>query len=246
MLPFLLISSGVWAQPKPDEILTQLDQSYYYPQNHGLEKLTARIQWEQLDPTSGKYWRNPDFIFAWDREGGREIRDFKLAKDENLVTMSRDGELEKQIQIYGELIIPLTLKQKFAHYHGKLNKVGRSKTRLLYHSDSLKEQIESYSLLVSMKDMFIEEIRFEQNLDPRKVSGSFRYQKRGDKWVAVESWSSFAIGGLNYQETSNYHYKKFDGIWLVHRIDQTVKQDGQIIQSHRFKVLDVATDFSRN
>ena len=40
--------------------------------------------------------------------------------------------------------------------------------------------------------------------------------------------------------------QKINNIWLVHRIDQTLKQDNRIFQSHRFKISDVRTAISEN
>jgi hypothetical protein len=55
LILFCLIgTSNVWAQSEADEILSKLDQNYYYPQHdNGLEKVTARVQREQLDIASG-------------------------------------------------------------------------------------------------------------------------------------------------------------------------------------------------
>ena len=67
----------------------------------------------------------------------------------------------------------------------------------------------------------------------------FRYKKLDGKWVVAESKSRFTMDELDYQEKSTYRYKKFDEIWLVHRIDQVLKQGNKIVQSHRFKITDV-------
>ncbi len=188
---------------------------------------------------SGKFLRNPDFKFTWQKVGSSESRKFKLVGNPDQYSIARKIELENQISNYGELIVPLTLRQKFSGYSGQLEKVIGDKLRLYYQSNSSAENIEKYSLLVDRKKLKIDKIRFTQHTSPRKVNGTFRYEKLGDKWVIAESHSSFKMGGLNYREVSLYRYKKIDDIWLVHRIDQTLKQDNQIFQSHRFKILDV-------
>ncbi len=73
----------ILTQLELDEILTQLDKNYYYPQQTGLSKLRARVQWQQLDVASGsgKFLRNPDFMFTWKVSGYEEIRDFEFAGD---------------------------------------------------------------------------------------------------------------------------------------------------------------------
>ncbi|MBT5472194.1 MAG: hypothetical protein HOK41_16440 [Nitrospina sp.] len=188
---------------------------------------------------SGKFLRNPDFKFIWQRVESSESRKFELVGNSDQYSISRKFELENQISNYGELIVPLTLRQKFSGYRGQMKKVIGDKLRLFYQSDSSAENVESYSLLVDRKNLKIEKIRITQHTSPRKINGTFRYEKRGDKWVIAESHSSFKMGGLRYQEISLYRYKKIKDIWLVHRIDQTLKQDNQIFQSHRFKILDV-------
>jgi hypothetical protein len=240
---------NIWAQSKADEILSKLDQSYYYPQqDNGLEKVTARVQWEQLDVASGsgKFLRNPEFEFTWKNDGATGRRDFELIGNERDYSIKRKFELKNQIKNYGELIIPLTLKQKFAHYRGVIKKMPGGWARLLYKTDSMEKQVESYNLLVNMNAVKVDKIRFKQRSAPRKVNGVFRYEKVGGKWAITESRSNFTMGELEYKETSNYRYKKFGDIWLVHQIDQVLKQDNRIFQSHRFKILDVRASFSGN
>ena len=75
------------------------------------------------------------------------------------------------------------------------------------------------------------------------MNGTFRYEKLDGKWVIAESKSHFTMGEFDYQEKSTYRYKKFDEIWLVHRIDQVLKQGNKIVQFHRFKITDVRKTF---
>ena len=114
LILFCLIgTSNVWAKSEADNILSKLDQNYYYPQhNNGLATVTARVQWEQLDVASGsgKFLRNPEFEFTWENDGANGRRDFKLIDDERGFSINRKLELKNQIKNYGELIIPLTLK----------------------------------------------------------------------------------------------------------------------------------------
>jgi hypothetical protein len=240
---------NVWAQSEADEILSKLDQAYYYPQHeNGLEKVTARVQWEQLDVASGsgKFLRNPEFEFTWKNDGTNGKYDFKLIDDERGYSIKRKFELKNQIKNYGELIIPLKLKKKFSQYHGVTKKMAGGWARLLYKTDSMEKQVESYNLLVNVNDLKVDKIRFKQRSAPRKVNGVFRYEQVGGKWAITESRSNFIMGELEYKETSIYRYKKFGDIWLVHQIDQILKQDNRIFQSHRFKIFDVRTTYSGN
>jgi hypothetical protein len=250
LILFCLIgTSNVWAQSEADKVLSKLDQSYYYPQhNNGLATVTTRVQWEQLDVASGsgKFLQNPEFEFTWENDGVNGRRDFELIGDDRGYSISRKFELKNQIKNYGELIIPLKLKQKFANYRGAIKKMAGGWARLLYKTDSMERHVESYNLLVNMRNFKVDKIRFKQRSAPRKVNGLFRYEKVSGKWAVTESRSSFTMGELEYKETSTYRYKKFGDIWLVHQIDQVLKQDNRIFQSHRFKILDVRTTFSGN
>ena len=276
--------NNAWAQPGADEILIQLDKNYYYPQQTGLSKLRARVSWEQLDVASdsGIFLRNPDFIFSWMDNGGVETRDFKIAGDPDKYSEERKLELESQIKNYSELIIPLTLMQKFSSYSrscysskcSELAQWGKKRERLILSTDPDDESATSYFLVIDKKEMKIDKIIFKQPPDPDKqqsapdkqqsapdkqqsapykVNGTFRYEKLDGKWAIAESKSRFTMGELDsqekstgelaYQEKSTYRYKKFEEIWLVHRIDQVLKQGNKIVQSHRFKITDVHNTF---
>ena len=266
LISFFLIGmylNNAWAQPGPDEILIQFDKNYYYPQQTGLSKLRARVSWEQLDVASdsGIFLRNPDFIFSWMDNGGVETRDFKIAGDPEKYSEERQLELESQIKNYGELIIPLTLMQKFSSYSrscysskcSELAQWGKKRKRLILSADSDDESVTSYFLVIDKKEMKIDKINLKQQSAPYKVNGTFRYEKLDGKWAIAESKSRFTMGELDsqekstgelaYQEKSTYRYKKFEEIWLVHRIDQVLKQGNKIVQFHRFKITDVRKTF---
>jgi len=245
--------NNAWAQLGADKIFTQLDKNYYYPQRTGLSKLRARVSWEQLDVASGseKFLRNPEFMFSWIDNGWIGIRDFKITGDSDKYSLERKLELESQIKKYGELIIPLTLMQKFSRYSrscysskcSELTKWGKKRERLTLRADSDDKSVTSYFLVIDKKEMKIDKIELKQQSAPYKVNGTFRYEKLDGKWVITESKSRFTKEELDYQEKSTYWYKKFDKIWLVHRIDQVLKQGNKIVQFHRFKITDVRKTF---
>ena len=137
----------------------------------------------------------------------------------------------------------LSLDSKFSIVLGGLGLIGKAVVKELLRADSDGESVTSYHLTIDKKEMKIETIRFKQRFDPHEVSGMFRYEKLDSKWVIAESKSRFTIDELDYQEKSTYRYKKFDEIWLVHRIDQVLKQGKKIVQSHRFKITDVRKTF---
>ncbi|MEK9629146.1 MAG: hypothetical protein VW455_08990 [Nitrospinota bacterium] len=233
------------AESKADEVLDKLDQGYYFPQESGLTKLKARIQWEQLDVASGsgKFLRNPDFIFQWMKNSGAGIRNFKILADKSKYSAKRRFELKNQIENYGEMIIPFTLKQKFSSFRSRLGEKARGRLGLLLKPESSDQSVVSYHLLINEADMKIETIRFRQRSAPYKVSARFNYEKLDGKWIISESNSRFSMGELDYDEKTTYRYKKFGDIWLVHRIDQILKQENTIFQSHRFKISDVRATY---
>lgn len=245
VLLFFCLATNSWAESGLGKILTKLDENYYYPQKYGVNQITAKIEWGQLDVVSGsgKFLRNPDFRFIWKKEGG--IRQFEITGQEDQYSIKRKFELKNQIQNYGELIIPLTLREKFAHYRGEILKKSGGRVGLVYKRDSTDESVSRYHLLVNKRKMMIEKIRFKQRSAPYKVSGVFRYDRLDGKWIIAESESRFSMGELDYLEKSAYRYKKIGNIWLVHRIDQTLKQGNRTFQSHRFKISNVRVEFSQ-
>ena len=151
--------------------------------------------------------------------------------------------------------------QKFSRYSrscysskcSELTQWGKKRERLILSADSDDESVTSYFLVIDKKEMKIDKINLKQQSAPYKVNGTFRYEKLDGKWAIAESKSRFTMGELDsqekstgeldYQEKSTYRYKKFDEIWLVHRIDQVLKQGNKIVQFHRFKITDVRKIF---
>ena len=76
------------------------------------------------------------------------------------------------------------------------------------------------------------------NLDINFINNSIIDEPEGELDSQEKS-----TGELAYQEKSTYRYKKFEEIWLVHRIDQVLKQGNKIVQFHRFKITDVRKTF---
>jgi len=228
-LIFLAIGT-VWGQ-SVNSVLSELDQNYYYPQKQGLKSVSARVQWEQLDVASGsgKYLRNPDFIFTWQANSNEGLGKFSLAKEQE---GDRFRELIRQINPFRELIIPLTLEQKFFNHEGRVQKGDK----LLVRLNSKTESGGTYKLLVDPKEWVIRKLRLEQTHSPEDVKGEFRYIKLADKYAITESLSRFEVKGQQYMEVTQYKYKKIAGIWWVHRIDQTLKRGGQVMQNYVFKL----------
>jgi hypothetical protein len=232
-LSFVFLFVGpAWGQSF-HKTLSKLDQNYYYPQSQGLKSLSARVQWEQLDVASGsgKFLRNPDMIFSWKANSAKGVGEFELAKGQN---EDRFEDLAQRVSPFREMIIPLTLIQKFSTYEGKVQKMKRDKLMIKLSPKSDSSLV--YKLIVDTKDAVIRNVRFQQSRSPERVEGEMSYSKLDGKFAISESRSRFEVGGQEYVEVTRFKYKKVMGIWWVHRIDQTLKQDGYTLQTYVFKL----------
>lgn len=227
-----LLISPAWGQSL-SSVLSRLDQNYYYPQKQGLKSLSARIHWEQLDVASdsGKFLRNPDFNFIWKMDD--RLGRFELAEGHEHLSGDQAQELTQQISQFSEPIVPLTLQQKFANFTGKVHAMAKNKLIIRLSQVSSDQD---YKLLVDTKEWVIRKLRFKQSRAPKNVEGEFSYMKIGGKPAISESRSRFAVDGREYSEVTSYTYKKNRGIWWIHRIDQTLKQEGHVIQTYVIKL----------
>ncbi len=241
-IPFLLAlffagmtTSPVWCQPF-QSVLAELDKNYYYPQNQGVKSFSARVQWEQLDVASGsgKFLRNPDFVFFWNVKSEGGLGRFRLREGPG--SGDRYQELGQQISPFREAIIPLTLEQKFLDFEGQVRSMGEN--QLLVKLNPRAGADLGYQLLIDTKDQVIKKLRYEQNNSAKNVEGQFRYLKLDDKLAISESRSRFKLQGQEYFETTRYTYKKVEGIWWVHRIDQTLKREGLVLLTYILKLSD--------
>ena len=233
LLVGILISSA-WGQSL-NSVLSRLDQSYYYPQKQGLKSLSVRVEWEQLDVASGsgKFLRNPDFNFIW--KAGSRLGRFKLAEGQEHLSEERVQELTQQISPFSEPIIPLTLQQKFSSFAGKVH--ASEKNKLVVGLTQVSSD-QDYKLLVDAKEWVVRKLRFKQSRSPQNVEGEFSYLKLGGKPAISETRSRFEVDEREYLEVTHYTYRKFQGVWWVHRIDQTLKQDDHVLQRYVIKLSD--------
>ncbi len=231
----LLISSA-WGQSL-NSVLSKLDQNYYYPQKQGLKSLSARVQWEQLDVASGsgRFLRNPNFNFTW-RADSFGLGNFELAAGQEHISKDRFKEVVQKIRPFRESIIPLTLKQKFSDFQGWVDEMDGGK--LIVKLTSKIDSQQSYKLLVDSKAWVIRKLRFQQLHTPQRVEGEFRYTKLDGKLAISESRIRFEIDGQEYNEVTSYKYKKVRGVWWVHRIEQTYKEEDHIVQTYVLRLSD--------
>jgi hypothetical protein len=229
-----LIISSAWAQPF-QSILSKLDQNYYYPQVQGLNKLSAQVQWEQLDVASGsgKFLRNPDLIFSWQKSSSDGLGEFRLAQKQD---EERFEKLVQHIGPFREMIIPLTLMRKFSSFKGDVHKTKNGK--LVVKLSPPNNSSLNYKLLVDSKEAVIKKVRFKQSRSPENVEGEMSYLKLDGKYAISESRSTFEIKEQKYSEVTRFKYKEVDGVWVVHRIDQTLKQEDYVLQTHVIKLSD--------
>ncbi len=231
----ILISSA-WGQSL-NSVLSKLDQNYYYPQSQGLKSLSVRVQWEQLDIASGsgKFLRKPDFNFIWKLGSPSGLGRFELAEGQEHLSGDLVQALIQQISPFSEPIIPLTLQQKFSSFAGKVHKMERNK--LVVELTQVSSD-QDYKLLVDAKEWVVRKLRFKQSRSPQSVEGEFSYLRLEGKPAISETRTRFEVDEREYLEVTRYTYKKFKGIWWVHRIDQTLKQEGHILQTYVFKLSD--------
>ena len=105
---------------------------------------------------------------------------------------------------------------------------------------------QNYKLLVDSKNFVIRKVRFQQSRSPEIVQGEMSYLKLDGKFAISESRSRFEVKGLKYVEATRFRYKKIKGIWWVHRIDRTLKQDDIVLQTHIFKLSNFQPILSSN
>jgi|TARA_B110000881_G_scaffold98784_1_gene86904 hypothetical protein len=233
LLVGILISSA-WGLSL-DSVLLKLDQNYYYPQKQGLKSLSVRVQWEQLDVVSGsgKFLRNPDFNFIW--KGGSQLGRFELAEGQEHFSEDRVQELSLHISPFSEPIIPLTLQQKFSSFAGKVHATKKNKFVVGLTQVSSDQE---YKLLVDAKEWVVRKLRFKQSRSPQNIEGEFSYLKLEGKPAISETRTRFEVDEGEYLEVTRYTYRKSKGIWWVHRIDQTLKQDDHVLQRYVIKLSD--------
>lgn len=228
---FVNVVIPAWGQSFPS-VLTKLDQNYYYPQNQGVRGVSAQVQWEQLDVDSGsgKFLRKPDLKFTWRANFDNGLGNFTLAKGQS--DSSQDW--AQEIAPFRELIVPLTLKQKFTGFEGRVNKLKKNSIVVKLSPRSGLDL--SYSLMVDAKRWVINKLRFQQSRAPEKVEADLRYLKLGTMQAIFESRTQFEVSGEKYKETTRFTYKKVKGIWWVHRIDQTLKIEDHVLRTYVVKL----------
>ena len=240
ILLFSVLQSSAYCLESAGQILKELDAHYYYPQKQGLQKLSVRMEWEQLDviTDSGRYLKNPPVDFFWEKSptGSRSV--FKLADRFFEVSEERKRELLNTLENYKEIVIPQTLEEKMDNYKGRI-KVARKQKRLLeFFSRNAGADIKKYSLMVDLDPKNVRKIIIKRKDAPFEVESDIRYTRKDVKWLIAESRSKFRVGEMKYQETTEYVYRRAGKLWLVGKMSQTLKMDDRVLQSFIFRFRD--------
>ena len=233
-----LFPSASLAQSKIEQLLNKLDDHYYYPQNKGLIRISSQLEWEQENIISEEklITKKPDFIF----EG--KLNDKTFEKKVKPASSTKNTSSEKITQDivflnnYLDMFLPKTLREKFVRHKGKIGSRIGSETKLLFKKIESIEDFNDYELFIEEKKWRISKVIVRQNKEPKKMEGEFIYSQKDGKWVVDETISLYKINGKEYIEKTKYKYTRSKSIWLVYKINQSVKPDGYTILTNKFKL----------
>jgi hypothetical protein len=247
LLPFFAVillstvfQSSAYCLESAGQILDELDTHYYFPQKQGLQKLSVRMEWEQLDVVtdSGMYLKNPPVDFFWENSPAGSKSVFKLADRSFEVSKERQQELLNTLENYKEIVIPQTLEEKMANYKGQIKVVKKQKRLVEFVSRKAGADIGKFGLIVDLGLKNVRKIIIERKNAPFQVESDIRYSQKDGKWLIAESRSKFRVGEMKYQETTEYVYRRAGKFWLVGKMSQTLKMDNRVLQSFIFRFRD--------
>ncbi len=234
---FAAVSS---AQSKVEQLLNKLDENYYYPQKKGLVRISSQLQWERENVKSEKIFaiKKHDFIFEGEFDGKIFKKRIKSSGIKKNILEKEAIESIKFLNNYLDAFFPKTLREKFIHYKGIIDSRGASEIRLLLKKTEPMDGFDEYELFIDKKKWRISKIIVRQDQEPKKVEGKFFYAQKDGKWMVAETFTIFKINDQEYIEETKYKYRIIESLWLVHEVNQTVKQDGNMILSYRFNLND--------
>lgn len=235
-----LLHSPAFCLENAGQILTELDAHYYYPQKQGLQKLSVRVELEQLDVStdSGKYLKNPPLEFIWENSPAGSKSVFKLADGSAEISSDRQTELLSLLENYKEIVVPETLNDKMVNHTGHIKVAKKQKSLIEFVASDSSAIILKYELLADLVRKNVRKIRLERKNAPFKIESDLRYTQKAGKWLIAESRSRFRVGEMKYQETTEYVYRRAGKFWLVGKLIQTLKTDDRVLQSFIFRFQD--------
>lgn len=236
----LLLPSPALCLENAGQILKALDAHYYYPQTQGLQKLSVRVELDQLDVStdSGRYLKNPPLEFIWENSPAGSKSVFKLADESAEISSDRKAELLSLLENYKEIVVPETLGNKMAKYTGHIKITEKQKSLIEFVASDSSAVILKYELLADLGLKNVKKIRLERKNAPFKIESDLRYTRKAEKWLIAESRTRFRVGEMKYQETSEFIYRRVGKFWLLGKMTQTLKMDDRTLQSFIFRFRD--------
>jgi hypothetical protein len=222
-----------------NQTILQLDKRYFYPQHHGLKKLKVQIKPVQQDTLydEERFFQLPDINFQWKQNSSGSERLFSIADENEGVSSDRGQETLQFVKNFSEMVIPKTLQERFTEYQGK-SKKNEGRIFLSFESLNPNQNILRYDLLIDPNGLKIDKMIIHQKSGPRQVKVKLTYNKlkKFKKWQLATSVANFELDGNPYQEITQYFYKQFENLSLAHKVEQTLKKGGKIIQSYTFNI----------
>jgi hypothetical protein len=236
----LALQSPAYCLENTGQILKELDAHYYYPQKQGLQKLSVRVELEQLDvfTDSGKYLKNPPLEFVWENSPAGVKSVFKLVEESAAISSDRRRELLGMLENYKEIVVPETLSDKISEYTGQIKFTKKQNSLVEFVASDSSAVILKYGLLVDRERKNVRKIRLERKNAPHKIESDVSYISKDGKWLIAESRSRFRVGEMKYEETTEYVYRRTGKFWLVGKMSQTLKVDDRVLQSFIFRFHD--------
>jgi hypothetical protein len=233
----ILAGTPAYGQESVTGWIDKLDGAYYYPQHQGLQKLSTRIEWSQLDlgSASKRYLNKPELIFTWERSRGSR---FSLSLESQNIDQDLKQELLATARHYREAIIPLTLKEKLSHYRGSQLLSSKGRLHLEFESQDPEKVILKYQMIVDRNKRHIQKFRMLRNQDPKSITSTLRYIKKEGQWLIAESRSQFQIEGEDYLDVAEFSYHQTQGKWLPQKMIHSIKKEGDLVQSYIFRFKD--------
>jgi len=224
-----------------NETILRLDKKYYYPQHHGLKKLSVQIVPIQQDMVydEERFFQLPGISFHWEKRSSGPERSFSIADENEHASADREQETLQFVKNFPEMVIPKTLQERFTEYRVKVKKY-EGRIFLSFESLNLNLNILRYDLLIDPNGLKIDKMIIHQKSGPKQVKVKLTYNKskKFKKWQLASSVANFELEGKPYQEITQYFYNQIENFSLAKKVEQTLKKDGKIIQSYTFNIVD--------
>ncbi|MFQ5483002.1 MAG: hypothetical protein ACE5ER_09605 [Nitrospinaceae bacterium] len=208
-------------------LLRQLDRHYYYPQRHGLKRLSAQINLSRVNPfsedTDQTILRYPTVQMLWTAES--PFTQFFLEEQDRRVPSERDLEIMNLITPYREVFVPIPLSEKLSGHRLVRRKKGLRWVEAQFKTDQ-DRTVTGYDLWIDPKKNVIARLVMKRRRMPREITSRLAHAQRGGFWLAAESRSRYVVSGKEFEETLKYTYDRIGTFWLLTQVVQEVERDG--------------------